>query len=61
MELSSHDEEGNSLSLSEIIPDEKLVTDEIELKDEKSYLIKAIEKSHSYNLVARSRKSHHLA
>ena len=39
-----NDEEGNSLSLSEIIPDEKLVTDEIELKDEKSYLIKAIEK-----------------
>ena len=39
-----NDEEGNTLSLSEIIPDEKLVTDEIELKDEKSYLIKAIEK-----------------
>ena len=38
------DDEGNSLSLSEIIPDEKLVTDEIELEDEKSYLIKAIEK-----------------
>ena len=39
-----NDEEGNSLTLGEMIPDEKLVTDEVELKDQKTYLIKAIMK-----------------
>ena len=39
-----NDEEGNSLSLGEMIPDEKLVYDEVELKDQKSFLLKTIEK-----------------
>lgn len=37
-----NDEEGNNLTLAEIIPDTKLVYDEVELKDQKSYLLKAI-------------------
>ena len=37
-----NDEEGNNLSLGEIIPDEKLAYDEIELKDQKSYLLQSI-------------------
>lgn len=36
------EDDGNNLSLGEIIPDEKLVYDEVELKDQKSYLLKAI-------------------
>jgi len=39
-----NDEEGNSLSLGEMIPDEKLVYDEVELKDQKSFLMQTIEK-----------------
>lgn len=39
-----NDEEGNSLSLGEMIPDEKLVYDEVELKDQKSFLLQTIEK-----------------
>ena len=38
------DDEGNSLSLGEMIPDEKQVYDEVELKDQKSFLLKSIEK-----------------
>ena len=38
----SSDEEGNNLSLGDIIPDTNLVTEEVELKDQKSYLLKAI-------------------
>lgn len=37
-----NDDEGNSLSLGEIIPDEKQVYDEVELKDQKKYLLEAI-------------------
>ncbi len=37
-----NDEEGNNLTLGEIIPDEKFVSDEIELKDQKSYLLESI-------------------
>lgn len=36
------DDEGNSLTLGEIIPDEKLAYDEIELKDQKTYLLQSI-------------------
>ena len=39
-----NDEEGNNLTLGEMIPDEKLVYDEVELKDQKSYLLQSIEK-----------------
>jgi len=39
-----NDEEGNSLSLGEMIPDEKSIYDEVELKDQKSFLMKIIEK-----------------
>ena len=39
-----NDEEGNNLTLGEMIPDEKLVYDEVELKDQKSFLIQSIEK-----------------
>lgn len=39
-----NDEEGNSLSLGEMIPDEKLVYEEVELKDQKSFLLQTIEK-----------------
>lgn len=39
-----NDEEGNSLTLGEIIPDDKLMYDEVELKDQKSVLIQAITK-----------------
>jgi len=39
-----NDDEGNSLSLGEIIPDEKLVYDEVELNDQKAYLLQAITK-----------------
>lgn len=45
------DDEGNSLTLGEIIPDEKLAYDEIELKDQKSYLLQSIN-----NLGDRERK-----
>lgn len=38
-----NDEEGNSLSLGEMIPDEKSIYDEVELKDQKSYLMRTIE------------------
>lgn len=36
------DDEGNNLTLGEIIPDNKIVYEELELKDQKSYLIKQI-------------------
>lgn len=39
-----NDEEGNSLSLGEMIPDENLVYDHVELEDQKSYLLQTIEK-----------------
>ncbi len=39
-----NDEEGNSLSLGEMIPDDKLVYDEVELKDQKSFLLQTIDK-----------------
>ena len=39
-----NDEEGNSLSLGEMIPDENLVYDQVELKDQKSFLIQTINK-----------------
>lgn len=38
-----NDEEGNSLSLGEMIPDEKLVYDEVELQDQKTFLLRLIE------------------
>ena len=37
-----NDEEGNSLSLGEMIPDENLITDEMELNDQKKYILNAI-------------------
>ena len=37
------DDEGNSLSLGEMIPDEKLVYEEVELKDQKTFLLKLVE------------------
>ena len=37
-----NDEEGNSLSLGEMIPDDKSITDEMELNDQKIYIINAI-------------------
>jgi len=37
-----NDEEGNSLSLGEKIPDDKSITDEMELNDQKIYIINAI-------------------
>ena len=37
-----NDEEGNNLTLGEIIPDDKKAYDEIELADEKTYLLQAI-------------------
>lgn len=40
----SGEDDGNNLTLGEIIPDDKLVYDEVELKDQKSYLIQSIEK-----------------
>ena len=40
----SSDDEGNSLTLAEIIPDEKKAYDEIEMKDQKNYLMKCISK-----------------
>ena len=40
----SSDDEGNNLTLGEIIPDSKIVYEEIELKDQKSYLIQSISK-----------------
>ena len=40
----SSDDEGNNLTLGEIIPDSKIAYEEIELKDQKSYLIQSIEK-----------------
>lgn len=39
-----NDDEGNSLSLGEMIPDDKLIYDEVELQDQKSFLIKTINK-----------------
>ena len=39
-----NDEEGNSLTLGEMIPDEKQVYDEVELQDQKNYLLNAITK-----------------
>ncbi len=36
------DDDGNSLSLAEVIPDSKQTYDEIELKDQKSYLLQLI-------------------
>ena len=37
-----NDDEGNSLTLGELIPDEKKAYDEIEFKDQKSYLMQSI-------------------
>jgi len=37
-----NDDEGNNLTLGELIPDTHQVYDEVELKDQKEYLIKAI-------------------
>ena len=37
-----NDEEGNNLSLGEMIPDDKSITDEMELNDQKIYIINAI-------------------
>ena len=37
------DDEGNSLSLGEIIPDDSNPYDEVELKDQKSYLLQSID------------------
>lgn len=37
-----NDEEGNSLSLGEMIPDDKLLSEEMELNDQKKYIINAI-------------------
>ena len=37
-----NDEEGNNLTLGEMIPDDKLITDEMELNDQKIYIINAI-------------------
>ncbi len=39
-----NDEEGNSLSLGEMIPDDNLICEQVELKDQKSYLLQTIEK-----------------
>ena len=39
-----NDDEGNNLTLGEIIPDEKQVYDEIELKDQKTFLLESITK-----------------
>ena len=39
-----NDDEGNNLTLGEMIPDSKIITDEVELKDQKHYLIEAITK-----------------
>lgn len=38
------DDDGNNLTLGEMIPDTKLVYDEVELKDQKSVLIRSISK-----------------
>lgn len=37
-----NDEEGNSLSLGEMIPDEKSISEEMELNDQKKYILNAI-------------------
>ena len=39
-----NDDEGNSLSLGELIPDDKSISDEIENKDQKKFLIRTINK-----------------
>ena len=39
-----NDEEGNCLSLGEMIPDDNLIYDQVELKDQKKYLLQTIEK-----------------
>jgi len=39
-----NDDEGNNLTLGEIIPDDKQVYDEIELKDQKDFLLESITK-----------------
>lgn len=38
-----NDEEGNSLSLGEMIPDDKLLSEEMELNDQKKYILNAIQ------------------
>lgn len=38
----SGDDDGNNLTIGEIIPDNKLAYEEIELKDQKTYLLRAI-------------------
>ena len=38
-----NDDEGNNLTLGEIIPDDKQVYDEIELQDQKNYLLESIQ------------------
>ena len=40
----SNEEDGNNLTLGEVIPDEKVAYSEIELNDEKSYLMKLIKR-----------------
>lgn len=37
-----NDDEGNNLTLGEMIPDTKNITEEVELQDQKGYLLKAI-------------------
>lgn len=39
-----NDDEGNNLTLGEMIPDTKIIADEVELKDQKDYLKQAISK-----------------
>lgn len=39
-----NDDEGNNLSLGEMIPDENLVYDQVELKDQKNYLLDTVNK-----------------
>ena len=39
-----NDDEGNNLSLGEMIPDTKIISEEVELKDQKDYLLQAITK-----------------
>lgn len=39
-----NDEEGNSLTLGELLPDDKSIASEVELKDQKSFLLQTIDK-----------------
>ena len=39
-----NDEEGNSLTLGELLPDDKSISNEVELKDQKSFLLQTINK-----------------